>query len=115
VNKKLREVVDGLLTGQDNPPVIIIQGDHGSGFLGDAPDEDAYREKMGILNAYHLPNGGNDLLYESITPVNTFRVVFNHYFGQDFGLLDDTSHFQPTGTAAFKYLDVTTIVSERSD
>jgi len=53
-NKKLKEVVYGLLMGQDDPPVIIIQGDHGSGFLGSPASEDAYRERMGILNAYHL-------------------------------------------------------------
>jgi hypothetical protein len=114
VNKKLKEGVDGLLTGQDNPPVIIIQGDHGPGFLGDAASEDAYRERLGILNAYYLSNGGNDLLYESITPVNTFRVVFNHYFEQDFELLEDKSFFQPSGTGAFKYLDVTAVVGDRS-
>ncbi|OGG20246.1 hypothetical protein A3D03_03390 [Candidatus Gottesmanbacteria bacterium RIFCSPHIGHO2_02_FULL_40_13] len=46
---------------------------------------------MGILNAYYLPKGGDKLLYPTISLVNTFRVVFNHYFGQNYQLLNDDS------------------------
>jgi len=52
------------------------------------------KERFSILNAYYLPNGGHDLLYDSITPVNTFRVIFNHYFGKDYGLLKDRSFYR---------------------
>ena len=44
---------------------------------------------MRILNAYYLPADGEQLLYESISPVNTFRFVFNQYFDAGFPLLDD--------------------------
>jgi hypothetical protein len=43
---------------------------------------------MKILNAYYFP-GGNDDLYPTITPVNTFRLIFNKYFDQDYPLLED--------------------------
>jgi hypothetical protein len=67
------------------PPVIIVQGDHGR--LGDKP-----APLMKILNAYYLP-GHADLLYPSISPVNSFRLVFNSYFGTDFPLLEDISYY----------------------
>jgi hypothetical protein len=46
---------------------------------------------MEILNAYYLPDGGNNTLYSSITPVNSFRLIFDQYFGTKYGLLDDVS------------------------
>jgi len=48
---------------------------------------------MAILNAYYLPRGGQDLLYENISPVNSFRLIFDYYFGGNFGLLEDGSYF----------------------
>ncbi len=33
------------------------------------------------------------MLYPTITPVNTFRVVFDGYFGGNYGLLEDTSYY----------------------
>jgi hypothetical protein len=68
-----------------NPPVIILQGDHGR--TGSDPDD-----LMKILNAYYLP-GHTDQLYSSISPVNTFRVVLNSYFGTDLPLLEDVSYY----------------------
>ena len=48
---------------------------------------------MAILNAYYLPGNGGNSLYPAISPVNTFRVVFNAYFGGRFPLLPDTSYY----------------------
>ena len=62
---------------------------------------------MGILNAYHLPNGGNSLLYPSVSPVNTFRVIFNYYLGADFDLLEDRSYWG----GPYDVVDVTDIVN----
>jgi hypothetical protein len=45
-----------------------------------------------ILNAYYLPNGGDQMLYSTITPVNTFRLIFDYYFGGDYGLIEDISY-----------------------
>jgi len=74
-----------LISGSANLPVIILQGDHGH--LGSSPDE-----LMKILNAYYLP-GHTDQLYPSISPVNSFRVVLNSYFGTNFPLLKDVSYY----------------------
>ena len=45
------------------------------------------------MNVYFLPTINNDLLYNSITPVNTFRIIFNHYFNAGYNLLKDNVYF----------------------
>jgi len=51
---------------------------------------------MPILNAYALPGvDPAQALYPSISPVNSFRVVLNRYFGTDLPLLEDRSYFAP--------------------
>lgn len=110
VANELQKVVERLLADPAYEPIIIIQGDHGTAFGGDSYEVDNYFERMGILNAYHLPRGGNDDLYESITPVNSFRVVLNHYFGTELELLPDTNYFTNTGIGKFNFKDVTNIL-----
>lgn len=85
LNKRLPEIVRSLITNSETPPVIIIQGDHGW--------DPRPQYKMKILNAYYLPNGGDKLLYPTITPVNTFRLIFNHYFGANLDFLEDRSFY----------------------
>ena len=46
-------------------------------------------DRFSILNAYYFPDGNYDDLYQSISPVNTFRVLFNRYLGADLELLED--------------------------
>ncbi len=45
-----------------------------------------------ILNAYYIPNEAASSLYPSITPVNSFRLIFDSYFGTDLGLLEDRNY-----------------------
>ncbi len=91
VNKKVCEAVERILAGSDVPPIIIIQGDHG--FQSDNPTNlTGMSQSREILNAYYLPDGGNKLLYPSISPVNSFRVVFNRYFGGSYKLLKDQTY-----------------------
>ena len=86
LNKQLLESVDAILASSQMLPVIIIQGDHG---WADRNSED----KLSILNAYLLPQGGSGRLHPRITPVNSFRHVLNLYFGGRFEILDDVSYF----------------------
>jgi hypothetical protein len=53
------------------------------------------RERYSIFYAAHLPDGGNELVYDSLSPVNGFRIVFNKYFGTNYPLLPDESYFSP--------------------
>lgn len=95
-NKRVEAVLTVLLSNYDSLhlPIIIVQGDHGprSDILSDA-DRGA-QMRMSNLNAYFLPGDGKKELYDSITPVNSFRIVFRHYFGLNFPPLDDKSYFQ---------------------
>jgi hypothetical protein len=92
VNKKVMEVVDSILISSEHDPIIIVQSDHGPQISQGITDE-FIEARMSILNAYYLPKGGNSLLYPTITPVNTFRVIFDFYFESDFSLLPDECYF----------------------
>jgi hypothetical protein len=112
INKKVQETVAAILAASEVDPIIILQGDTGPpyGFEPDAalgnPTADIYQQNMRILNAYHLPNNGAQLLYKGISPVNTFRLIFDIYFDADFPLLDDQS-FALTAEYPYRLVNVT--------
>jgi hypothetical protein len=84
IDRKIVEIVKTILAQSKTPPIIIIHGDHG---LLDT-------NRTEILNAYYLPGDGSLSLYPGITPVNSFRVIFNSYFGTDYPILPDISYNQ---------------------
>ena len=86
INKRIIPILEQIISQSETPPVIIIQADHGSVISDPA-------HRMQILDAYYLPAGGDRLLYKTISPVNSFRLVFNHYFGASFDLLEDQPYF----------------------
>lgn len=87
LNTKLLEMIDAILAESKTPPIIILQGDHGP-WLQPNP------EHFFILNAYYLP-GHETELYPTISPVNSFRLVFNDYFGGKYDMLKDKTYFSP--------------------
>lgn len=99
INKKIEALVDEILAKSEIAPIIILQGDHGpQPVRSDDEDEQLTQmmnmnERMNILNAYYLPGKDNSVLYPSITPVNSFRLIFNLYFGTDYELLPDRSYY----------------------
>jgi len=116
-NSKVVALVDELLSSSEVPPIIILQADEGPYPLRYELDEDNFRweeateaelrEKMGILNAYYLPDVDDSLLYPSITPVNSFRLVFRLYFGTDLELLPDKSYVSYSDQYPYRFIDVT--------
>ena len=85
VNNRIIEVIEEIQEFPGNP-IIILQADHGiSG--------STRVHRVSILNAYHLPNGGEQLLYDSISPVNTFRLILRNYFKEDIELIEDIALF----------------------
>ncbi|MBN1546201.1 MAG: hypothetical protein JW902_06035, partial [Syntrophaceae bacterium] len=62
-----------------------------------------------ILNCYYMPYDGSHNLYKEITPVNTFRVIFNHYFGTNYKILEDKSYYS-TWSHPFQFIDITEII-----
>jgi hypothetical protein len=87
VDGQILPVVREIIEKSKMPPVIIIQGDHGPIGTKVAPED-----RMSILNAYFVNAETKKFLYESITPVNSFRVIFNRYYGFELPLLEDISY-----------------------
>lgn len=97
VNETIENVVNEILARSSQEPVIIIQSDHGpaphsSGSFDD-PSEVLVFERTGIFNAYYLPSYCRSGLYPTISPVNTFRLVFDNCLGSQFGLLEDKTYW----------------------
>jgi hypothetical protein len=113
-NKKVIETVDTILSKSQRPPIIIIQSDHGerTGIDWDNPTKEMIRQGLNNLNAYYLPNDGRSSLYDNITPVNTFRVIFNEYFNADFELLDDRHYWINSDKKPYDIKDITEILDE---
>jgi hypothetical protein len=88
ISREIEKVVDVLLEESVIPPIIIIQSDHGlrPHHRGIVIGGDEWRK---ILNAMYLPSLDYSELSDSMSPVNTFRVIFNRYFGADYPLLEN--------------------------
>ena len=103
INREITQVIDAILKKSESPPIILLMGDHGpaSMFKWDVDEPGCLWERTSNLYALLLPGHENDeIVYPSISPVNTFRVIFNTYFGTDLPLLEDSSHlmywYEPT-------------------
>jgi hypothetical protein len=95
VTTKLIDTIDAIINNSDRPLAIIIQADHGftpNNLNWSEPDLDAFRARVSILNAYYLPERCHPSLYPSITPVNSFRVVFNCIFNGSYETLEDVTY-----------------------
>ncbi|MBA4419960.1 MAG: hypothetical protein C0391_02320 [Anaerolinea sp.] len=81
INMRLIPILQQIVRDSKTPPVIILQGDHG-----------VDPKRSLILNAYFLPGQENNPVWQEISPVNTFRVVFNTYFNGKFEILPDINY-----------------------
>jgi hypothetical protein len=87
LNRMMLQLVTTLLRRSPEPPVILLQGDHGSNLLRYSSAQSASavspaqaRERFGAFGAYYLPAGGGRLFADTVTVVNVFRKVLNYYF-----------------------------------
>jgi hypothetical protein len=83
-NTRMLGIIKSILNNSATPPIIILQGDH------------SYVQHDGrnkILNAYYLPEGGSEQITPDFSPVNTFRLIFNTYFGGDYEILPNIAYF----------------------
>jgi hypothetical protein len=125
-NQKIKVTVEAILAKSSTPPVIIIQSDEGplitSEFL--APEfmnntdwsqisPEQLEVHLKILNAYHFPGFDQQNLYGSISPVNSFRLVFNHYLGADFQLLEDKTFISQGTNLPYNFVEAGPYLSEQ--
>jgi len=116
-NMKIKILIDKILLNSDIKPIIILQADEGTfpnRYINEGPSfkwehatEEELKEKMGILNAYYLPEIDFDVLYPSITPVNSFRLIFRHYFGLNLKMLPDKMYAFVDENRLYSFFDVT--------
>jgi hypothetical protein len=103
LERRLVDLVDGILAESPVRPVIVIQGDHGSwSTRTDRKSSKAttQAERLGILNVWLVPPKVEGRLYPTISPVNTFRLLGERYLGWDAPLLDDRSIYGEGGNPA---------------
>jgi hypothetical protein len=114
ITRRIEQTIDRILAESPEPPIIILQSDHGSELFLDTQDvhHTDLHERMSILNAYYFPGRRHEGLHDRITPVNSFRVVLNTFFGARLELLPDKSYFSTWGDP-YKFIDVTEEVRSR--
>jgi len=82
VDKAILPIIKNILNSSDNPPVIVIVGDHGADSAN----------RLGILSAYYLPDELAANIPEDTSLVNSFRHVFNLVFSADLPILENKSY-----------------------
>ncbi|MBC7948045.1 MAG: sulfatase-like hydrolase/transferase [Chitinophagaceae bacterium] len=87
-NTLVKELMTHARTNNHRPRVVVIQGDHG--FRSDTRTTPRERQFMN-LNAIYFSDRDYRLLYDSISSVNTFRVIFKKYFNAEMPLLKDST------------------------
>ena len=104
LNQAVLDAVDEILAASEGPVVIVLQSDHGDRkFIDfDEPTSAGVDARSAILNAIYYSDGNYESLYQSVTPVNTFRLIFNHWFGTEYPLLPDRTFFhEPSVSTPF--------------
>ncbi|MGD0612384.1 MAG: hypothetical protein ABSB41_12800 [Anaerolineales bacterium] len=86
-DQMLEKAITTLIAKSTRPLVIVLQTDTGPWFTSGA-------DQFKILNAYYMP-GHTDQLYQSISPVNTFRLILDSYLGANLPLVQDVSYYSP--------------------
>lgn len=108
--KNLKKLLEILCRSGDGKSIVILQSDHGSACT-DWHDAERYTlERMRILNAYRVPEHMRGALYQTITPVNTFRVVLNDLFSADLSLQEDQSFIGIPPGDWYKFENVTKLL-----
>ena len=88
-NTLLIDLINFIQKKYNRKAVIIIQGDHG---FKEWPGEEHFEDiAFQNLNAVYLPDTTYAGYYDGLSPVNTFRLLFNHYFKTNFDILPDKS------------------------
>ncbi len=114
VNKKIQELIELILKKSEIAPIIIVQSDHGPQIKADGKfsKNDLVMARMANLNALYLPDGGDKMLYPTLTPVNSFRIILNYFFGEKLTLLPDKSYFS-SDKAPYDFYEFTTLRQDK--
>ena len=88
-NKTILEIINSIILNSKGNAVVILQSDHG------------YRDFEGALNftetffknysAFYFPDKNYSTIYDTISNINNFPVLFNKYFNTKIPLQPDTT------------------------
>jgi len=100
ISKQTIPMLKKIIKNSKKPPIIILQSDHGpASTFGSRENwaenysEEAVRERGSILYAVFLPDGNYQDFSETMTPVNTYRILLNKYFGEKNEILPDKTFY----------------------
>lgn len=83
----IKELVAYIQKNNKKNTIIIVAGDHG--YRSSESEKAGYNFEN--FNAFYFPDKDYAKLYDSISPVNTFRIVLNKSFGSNLPILKDSS------------------------
>lgn len=89
IDTALPSIVNEIIQKSEEPPIIIIMGDHGSTVKGTSIEN-----RMKNLFAIYLQGQDPETagFYEDISPVNVFRLIFNDLLDINYDLLEEKSY-----------------------
>jgi hypothetical protein len=88
--KRIIPQIEKIIRNTNGECVIIVQSDHGFPGLSNKPNRDFKN-----ISAYYFPDRDYRNLNDSLTNVNTFRIILNKYFGESLPILRDSTFFIP--------------------
>ena len=112
INKKMMNIITKILSESDES-IIIIQGDTGSSILNNPDISDYMKKRLSILYAIHIPNADAKSFSKNISPVNTYRIIFNNYFETNLEILDNRYYWYTDSDAIDdnRFKDITEIMN----
>jgi hypothetical protein len=100
VNRQMEELLNRILA-KDPDAIILVQGDHGTAFLMNwqLPLKEwpaaGNAERLAPMNAIRLPERCGNMLYPTMSLVNSFRAVFACLENRKADFLPDISYISP--------------------
>ena len=90
-NNKIIQICNAIKKGSNNKALILLQSDHGFTDFEGGPVEPETFFKNYI--ALFSPDKDYSALYDTISNINMFPIIFNKYFGSNIPLQKDSSIF----------------------
>lgn len=87
-NKELLKIINSLQQ-KKSKHVILLQSDHGIADLDPTRKQDAFSN----YSAIYFSDADYKLVYDSMSNVNSLRVIVNKYFGQQLPMLPDETFY----------------------
>ena len=107
-NMMAKQSIEKILEKNQNV-IIIIQGDHGTAWdinWQDPSEKDVY-QRLRNLDAIYFPDEEKRIyLKDDRTLVNTYRTIFNSYFGSNYEILENKMYWN-TNQKPYNFVDVT--------